>query len=304
MIQLQVDFSLLNKFFGIPTAKIAQYANKDIEEIMELEAAQGNKKAQDYKKILSDPDKLLEIFKLSNVENKLIILQNLSEQDLDDLLPYLQQEQLALGLNFFTEEKLMTMCLDLPKEEIIGMVFEKFCLYDVLALMDVDGLDKIISQPDCDRKYSQKFFESLETNELEQIMMYSFGEEQKGKHRKEYLEHIEGLDDKHYKRFLLSMEKENKMKLINSMVDQNEDLLLLFENDDLLAPMNMLMKPDKVKLMSGLDSEFLIPMIQELPVDLTQIVLTQIDPRDFSEILARDFQDILSSVVLFSTNAK
>ena len=63
------------------------------------------------------------------------------------------------------------------------------------------------------------------------------------------------------------------------------------------------MKEDKVKLMSTLDAEFLVPMIQELPLDLTQIVLTQIDPRDFSEILARDFQDVLSSVVLFSNMA-
>ena len=55
--------------------------------------------------------------------------------------------------------------------------------------------------------------------------------------------------------------------------------------------------------MSTLDSEFLIPMIQQLPLDLTQIVLTQIDSNDFAEILANDFQDILSSVVLFSNKA-
>jgi len=60
------------------------------------------------------------------------------------------------------------------------------------------------------------------------------------------------------------------------------------------------MKEDKIKLMQKLDPEFLVPMVQELPVDLTQIVLTQIDPRDFADILAQDFQDILSSVVLFS----
>lgn len=138
MIQLQVDFTLLNKFFGIPISRIAQYENKDIEEIMELEAANGNQKARDYEKILSDPDKLLEIFKLSNIENKYIILQNMSESDLDSLLPYLKQDQLAKGLNFFTEEKLMSMASELPIEEIIGMIFEKFNLFDVLNLMDED----------------------------------------------------------------------------------------------------------------------------------------------------------------------
>ncbi len=303
MIQLNVDYSLLTKFFGISPSKIPQYANKDLEEIMELEAAQGNKKAQDYKKILSDPDKLFEIFKLTNVENKLIILQNMSEQDVDKLLPYLTQEQLSKGLQFFTEEKLMSMTKELPIEELVGMIFEKFNLFDVLSLMEDDAMDVFLKQPDVERKYAQKYFETLDQKTLEKIMTYSFGANFEGKSQEEYLEHLENLDDKDFQNFLLSMEREQKINLINGIVSQDEDLLLLFKADDLTAPMEMLMKQDKIKLMSTLDSEFLIPMIQELPLDLTQIVLTQIDPRDFSEILAEDFQDILSEVVLFSTKA-
>ncbi len=301
MIQLNVDFTLLNKFFGIPATKIPQYANKDLEEIMKIEAAQGNQKAADYKEILSDPDKLLKIFKLANVENKYMILQNLSEEDLDNLLPYLKQEQLARGLNFFTEEKLMEMCTELPVEPLLQMVLEKFTMLDILVLMDEDSLDKFLKQPDSERKYAQKYFESLDKKSLEQIMTYSFGAEFYDKDREEYLDYLENLNDRKYKEFLLSMEKGAKIGLINGMISQQEDLALLLDTEDIVAPMSLLMKADKVKLMGNLDSEFLIPMIQELPEDLTQVVLTQIDPRDFSEVLARDFQDILSSVVLFST---
>ncbi len=303
MIQLNVDYTLLNKFFGIPSAKIPMYANKDLEEIMKLEAAQGNQKAANYHKILTDPDKLFEIFKLSNVENKYIIIKNMSEEDVDNLLPYLTQEQLALGLNFFTDEKLMAMSAELPVETLLMMMFEKFSLIDILKLMDEDSMDKFLMQPDADRKYSQKYFESLNTEVLEQIMVYSFGPEQQGKHRDEYLEHLEGLNNTKYKTFLLSMEKGSKINLINGMSAQEPDLMTLLDPQDIVAPMFFLMKADKVKLMSNLESEFLIPMIQELPMELTQIVATQIDPRDFSEILARDFEDILTSAVLFSTKA-
>ncbi len=301
MIQLNVDFSLLNKFFGIPINKISQYANKDLEEIMKIEAAQGNQKAADYKEILSDPDKLIKIFKLTNVENKYIILQNLSEEDLDNLLPYLKQEQLARGLNFFTEEKLMEMCAELPIEPLLQMVLEKFTILDILVLMDEDSLDKFIKQPDSERKYAQKYFETLDKKTLEQIMVYSFGADFYDKDKKEYLEHLENLNDRKYQEFLLSMERESKIGLINGMISQQEDLALLLDPEDVIAPMSLLMKADKVKLMGSLDAEYLIPMIQELPEDLVQIVLTQIDARDFSEVLARDFEDILSSVVLFST---
>ena len=303
MIQLQVDFTLLNKFFGVPAAKIPQYANKDIEEIMQLEAAQGNTKARDYKQILSDPEKILEIFKLTNIENKFIILQNMSEDDLDELLPYLKQEQLVLGLNFFTEEKLVTMCKELPQEELVIMIFEKFSFFDVANLMDVSAMDKFLQQPTVERKYAQNYFESLSQKELEKLMVGIYGGDFKGKSSKEYTEHLESLNDKDYQRFMLSLEREDKINLMAGIVKQDEKLLLLFEPDDLVRPMELLMKEDKVKLMSNLDSEFLIPMIQELPIDLTQIVLTQIDPKDFSEILARDFQDILSSVVLFSNSS-
>ncbi len=299
MIQLQVDFSLLNKFFGVPASRLSQYANKDIKEIMELEATQGNQKAAEYKKILSDPDKILEIFKLSNVENKFIILQNMAEGDLDKLLPYLNQEQLSKGLNFFTEEKLIKMCKELPIEELIGMIFEKFNLFDVLSLMQESKMDKFLNEPKVEKRYIQNYFESLDQKALEKIMVHSFGPEYKGKSTKEYNEHINSLSNNDFSTFLLSMERESKMELINGVVEQDEDLLMLFTPDDLVRPMELIMKDDKIKMMKDLDPEFLVPMVQELPLDLTQIILTQIDPKEFSEIIAEDFQDILSSVVLF-----
>lgn len=300
MIELNLDYTLLSRFFGIPTSRLHMYANKDIEEIMKLEEEQGNEKASEYKKILSDPDKLLQIFRLSNIENKYIILRNMSEDDLDDLLPYLKSDQLIKGLQFFTDEKLMALCEALPTEELVGVIFEKFALLDVLDLMKEQSLDKFLQEPDVERKYAQNYFDRLDRESLEQIMIHSFGYEYKDKDRKEYLEKLEGLNEQKYNEFLMSMEKNSKMNLINGIVEQDEDLLLLFKNDDLVRPMDKLMKEDKIKMMSVLEPEFLIPMIQELPIDLTQIVLTQIDPRDFSEILARDFQDILSQVVMFS----
>lgn len=304
MIQLQVDFTLLNKFFGIPMSKVVnQYANKDIEEIMKLEAEQGNSKAKDYEKILSDPDKIMEIFRLSNFENKFIILQNMAEGDLDELLPFLEQEQLIKGLYFFTEDKLLAMCKELPMEELCCMIFEKFDMMDVLSFMSEDSMNEFIMQPQVERKYAQTYFEELDDKTLQKIMVQQFGDEFKDKDRQEYLDHLKNMQDDDYKRFMTSLQREDKMGLINGIVAQEADLMLLFEPSDMVKPMDMLMKEDKIKLMNNLDKEFLVPMIEELPIDLTQIVLSQIDPRVFSEILAEDFQDILSSVVLFSNKA-
>lgn len=300
MIELNVDFSLLYKYFGIAPSSLIQYGSKDIEEIMKLEAANGNEKAKEYQRILSDPDKLLEIFKLANVENRYIILQNMSEDDLDKILPYLTQEQLALGLNFFTDEKIMTLVQALPQEELVVMIFENFAIEDVLEFMEDDAMDEFLKQPDVDRKYAQKYFESLDYETLQKIMVQQFGSEYKEKSQYEYLKELEGMDDSAFTNFITSLKREDKMALIAGITEQKADLLLLFDPKDLSKPMELLMKDDKIKMMEKLDTKFLVPMIQELPMDLTQIVLTQIDPNVFSKILAKDFQNILSSVVLFS----
>ncbi len=301
MIQLQVDFSLLNKYFGIPISRIPQYANKDLEEIMELEAQQGNDKAKNYEEILSDPDKLYDIFKLSNVENKYIILQNMSEDDLDKMLPLLKDDDLIKGLKFFTEEKLMAMCQELPTEVLANMMLEKFNMTDILSLMQEDAMDVFLKQPDVDRKFSQNYFESLDGETFKKLMMKYVGPEYGEKSQKEGLDYLNNLDNSKYQQLILSLDRNDKMGMIDGIVSQDTDLIYLFKNDDLVAPMGLLQKEDKIKLMGNLDKEFMIPMIEELPLDLTQIVLTQIDSGELSELLARDFQDILSSVVLFST---
>ena len=139
----------------------------------------------------------------------------------------------------------------------------------------------------------------LKEEMLQQIMVQTLSAEQLDKSKEEYLEYLENLDDQDYQHFLYSMDKKFKMGMIANMVSQDVDLALLFENNDIIKPFTMLMQGDKIKMMQKLDKEFLVPMIQELPLDLTQIVMTQIDPKEFAEVLAKDFQDVLKSAVIF-----
>lgn len=302
MIQLNVDFSLLTKFFGLSTSKVSQYANKSFEEIMELEAQQGNKLAENYKQILSNPQKIKEIFKLANVENKYIILENMSEHDKDNLLPYLNQEQLTNGLYYFTEEKLLSMAQELPVEALIPMIFSKFNMFDVLKYMEDSDMNNFLNEAKVERKYSRNYFESLRTKDLQDLMIKQFGLEYEDKTKEECLEQLDLLDNSDYKQFLFNFDKKDKMNLINGIVGQEDNLLTLFDSYTLTRPMTSLMQNDMVELMGVLDPEFLIPMIQELPENLTQVVLTQIDADLFSEILTDDYQDILKDIVLFQSS--
>ena len=65
MIDLNINLYMLTQLFNIPASRLKAYEDKPIEEIIELEAASGNKKAQEFdKEILQNPQKMIEFFKI------------------------------------------------------------------------------------------------------------------------------------------------------------------------------------------------------------------------------------------------
>ena len=60
------------------------------------------------------------------------------------------------------------------------------------------------------------------------------------------------MSNNDFQDFMFSLEREQKINLLAGIVEQEKDLLLLFKPDDLIRPMELLMKEDKVKMMSGL----------------------------------------------------
>ena len=52
-----------------------------------------------------------------------------------------------------------------------------------------------------------------------------------------------------------------------------------------------------MKTMPVLDPEFLVPMIEQLPPDLIQVVATQIDPQIFAELIVEEFPDLIMEML-------
>ena len=64
---------------NITSSRMVQdYGLKTVDEIIEAEAAQGNTQAVNYaREMYNSPEKLIKIFKLTDVENKFVILHNI-----------------------------------------------------------------------------------------------------------------------------------------------------------------------------------------------------------------------------------
>ncbi len=308
MIDLSIDLSYLARYYGISTARTfaaqtgqitgTESGNED--EMLTIITEDGSitVNADLLAKMLEEPEKLAKILKLEDPENRYLIIQQLNEEDLTALLPFLTSEQLAFGLQYFTTEGLNELMVALPGEEMVNLLLQHFTMEDVVPFMQQNEMDEFFKSTELEQEDVMEYLEGLEYEKFQALMVNQFGYEYKDKTSEEYLDYISNMEDKEYQQFLLNMQIDEKGEMIAGLCDINPDYYLCFDNSILARPIiNNLDKEDIIKTMTTLDPEFLVPMVEELPEDLIQVVATQIDPTDFSEILSREFPDLIMEML-------
>lgn len=298
MIQLNLDLNYLTQYFEITTQRLNEYSTKSIDEVMELEEQEGNQAASLIASAMQNPDKLAKLLQLIDPKNRYLIIRNLSENDLSKLLPYLEQEDLLWGLKYFRVDKIIEMLNKLPTEELMSVVLQRFTLKDIFLLMPQEDINKFFENQEVERQDVMKYFETLNPSELERILMHQFGNSMKDKTQQEHLMFINSLRDEDFTKMLQNMEKPDQVGLMVGLVKEKPELMEQINPENITRPMRTMEKHDILKCMDVLDPEFLIPMVEELPPDLLQVVATQIDPRIFAQVLIDEFPDVLSKIAL------
>ena len=265
---------------------------------MELELEQGNDYAALISSAMQNPQKLAKLLQLVDPKNRYLIIRNLSENDLEKLIPYLEQDDLLWGLRYFRVDKIIEMLNKLPTEELMSVVLQRFTLKDIFLLMPTEEMDKFFENEKVERKDVMKHFEALDPSELERILVEQFGSVMKEKNQEEQLKFMESLKDDDFTKMLQGMKKHDKIDLMVSLCKEKPKLLEEINPECLTNPMRTMEKHDILQCMSVLDPEFLIPMVEELPPDLLQVVATQIDPQVFAQVLIDEFPDVLSKIAL------
>ena len=308
MIDLSIDISYLARYYGISTvrtfaAQSEQTTNvdgSDEDGMLTITTEDGSitVNSELLAKLLEEPEKLAKILRLEDVENRYLIIQQFNEEDLVELLPYLSSEQLSYGLQYFTIDGLNELLINLPQEQMVELLLVHFTMEDVIPFMQQNEMDEFFESTELEKEDVLEYLEGLEYDKFQTLMINQFGYEYENKTSEEYLEEIANMEDKDYQNFLLNMQLEEKGEMITGLCDINPDYYMEFDNSILARPMiNNLEKEDLIKTMATLDSEFLVPMIEELPKDLIQVIATQIDHNDFAEILSREFPDLIMEML-------
>jgi len=295
-IVIDANMALFAERLHISSSRMVQdYGLKTVDEIIEAEAAQGNTYAVNYaREMYNSPEKLIKIFRLTNVENKFVLIQSMDEKTRREVLPMLDKEDLVMGLYFFNQDKLLEMLRGVEMEELVNVVLEAFPFEQIILMMPEEDLAKFFQA-----KELEKYVIANELKNLPPEVMISFVEGLTGKPY-DKVEDPQGLingiialpEDK-FRDFMSQIDPNVQRQLVYQITKKDDKYLQLFENDMYLNMLNTLMKNDMVPSMIALEKESLIKMVSELPEDLMSIVASQVDTQDFAKFLIEGHLDLL-----------
>lgn len=300
-MSIVIDSNLiyLQNRLNLSAEKLQAYQGKSIEEVLEAEAASGNQLAiQLAEELMTNVNLLIEIFKLADPNNKYIILMNMSSDMLKEFLPLMEKTDLAQGLMYFTQDKLLEMLKEIPPEQLVDTVLEMFSKEEVIKFLPDRQLDKILTSHELDKNKLLEHLKSIPPEYLMQMLESVTGKESEAKNNLAIIGELENLNPLEFKDAITSLQPTQKQQLTLSLCKENQKLFQLVDAEaytDMIN--NHKQKPELVKAMAVIDVEEITKMIEQLPNDLLSIVITQLDTEDFADHLMKKNPELIAQLI-------
>ncbi len=296
-VALDSNVIYLQNRLNINTSRMNNYADKSVDDIIAEEAKQGNQSAVEYKReLFGNADELISGFKLDDPNNKYNVIVAMNDEQQQKLLPMLESEDMVLGLNFFTEEKLLKLFNQVPPEDAVNVALGTFTLEQIVSMMPMEQLEKFFYNDDVEKEQVIKQLEKMPPEVLIQMIESITGEPADENDSMALIQSIASLPDDKYKETMANIDPNVQMQLVYQMAHDDKRILEVFENSAYVGMLQRLQKPDIVKSMIGLSDESLRNMMTELPPDLFAIVATQVDTKELAKFLMEDCQNVLEKL--------
>ena len=293
-ISLNTDQYYLQNQLNISTSRMRNYADMSIDDIIEAEAESGNTVAKDYgRKLFGNVDELIQTFQLDDPTNKYNIINQMSAEQRNKVLDLLDAEDMVIGLNFFTQEKLEQMLGNVSVAESANVAIEAFPMEQLIKMIPEEELEQFFMSSEVRKNDVTTQLSNLDPELLIQMTEGMTGQAADSNDVSKLLAQISSLPDKQFKETMASMEPEIQQNIIFQMANEDKDTLLNFSNQTFTNMVSKLQKPDMVKSMIALDSDSLQIMTKQLPEDLFSIVATQVDTKQLAKLLIDRCPDVL-----------
>ncbi len=297
---IDANMKLFAERMGITSSRmIRDYGLKTVDEIIEAEAEKGNTQAVNYaREMYHSPAKLIKIFKLTDVENKFVILHKMDDRTRQLVLPLLDQQDLVMGLYFFTQEKLLDLLTQVSMEELVNVALGAFALPQIMMMLTEDDLAMFFQSRDLPKFDVMEQLRALPPDVMQNFIEGITGQPYEKTNPTELLQGIENLPDDKFRDFMSSIDPEVQRQLTFQLTEKKPEYLQLINPEAYINMLSTLQKQDMVKPMIALNKESLIGMIQLLPDDLMAIVGAQVDTKEFAKFLIDGHLEILEEALM------
>lgn len=297
MVAIDTNIYHLQNILNISNVRMRDYASKTVDEILEAEAAQGNANAINYaRKLYNSTDEIIELFRLFDPENKFTLINSMTWNEKEALLPLLEPEDMVLGMQFFTKDKLLTLLQDIKPEEMVKLMLNTFDLEEIMIMMPEEELQNFFANKEVRKEDVAKVMKSLPPELMQQLMESLTGQPSFQVNSTDIINQITSLGDQDYEAIMASIDPNILRQIIFTMSEQDPKYLELFDNEVYTEMLKGLMKPDIIKPMIVLEKETLMEMMMEMDESYLSIVMVQVDTQMFAEYLMKDCQSLLEKI--------
>ena len=299
-IVIDANMKLFADRMNITSSRMIQdYGLKSVEEIIEAEAEKGNMNAVRYAaEVFQSPAKLIKVFKLSDVENKFVILHKMDDITRQKVLPLLDQNDLVMGLYFFTQDKLLEMLSSVDIEELVNVILEAFPLQSIIDMLTEEDLAMFFQHQELDKNDVINEIKALPPEVMQKFIEGVTGMPSDKTNRDDFIKSIEQLPIDKYRDFMSSIDADVQKQITFQLTKNKPEYLQLINPQAYIDMLGTMMKQDMVKPMIALSKDSLIGMNSILPPDLLSIVGAQVDTKQFAEFLIDGHLDILKEALM------
>lgn len=281
------------------TRMIRDYGLSTVDEIIEAEAARGNSRAVKYaREYYHSPQKLIKLFELTNAENKFALIYKMDNATRAKVLPLLEQDDLVMGLYFFTQERLLEMLMETDIEELVRVVQEAFPLEQIVMMFREEDLMNFFRHDDLEKYVVIEQLKSLPPEVMQKFVEGVTGRPSEETNPLDLINSLDKLPDDKFKKFMSMIDPDVQRQLTFQMTKEEPEYLTLFKNETYVNMLNTLLKPDMIKPMIMLNKETLVNMVTELPPDMMSIVASQVDPKEFAKFLQKGHMDLIEDALM------
>lgn len=302
MITIDSDLDYLKRVYQINVQRVNNQNYESVDELTQANAASASgvatAGATGQASQINNSDELLKVLSLDDPKNRFAIIENFSHKDMKEALALLDKEQLVLGLNFFTKEKLLMLISEMPQESITKILMKSFSTEQILKFMPEKMINNFLQSDSIDKKQLLAALKEMNPEILQSIYEGSTGNSAQNMTKNELLNSFSGMKQERITEGLMSLPLKQKKAFSAVLINNNEKLLQEFPatEDGLLKPLIVSGKAEITESMSALEPKELINTLDELPDELLAMVVTQIDPEVFADLLIKEFPEIISQI--------